>query len=331
MSWAGRVTAIDRSQTEPDRQVDVESSEMREELGLRYYLEPEDERKDAEGLGRRIDDCLVDYISMRLQSLKDKKGRIRKGRIRIAEFRSRMRMIEEGMKEDPDLQAFAVTLQRRGELRPASETYLELARRHVLSEGKRLPSFKEGRRFAFVQLNEIMKEDAWETDWKREEFIEGLAVRRLNSHDPGAIQELIHASDKSSVAWDTLQLICRKLADRGERPPDALLIWSFMANHGHPERPDEGSAPRHRPTKLGYTARNNEIRYTVDLLALVGMPKPDGRSAVAEAFYVGPRTIQEICRKPYSTLDEYVKDARKRIEPAYHALLYEPDSSSGHS
>ena len=133
------------------------------------------------------------------------------------------------------------------------------------------------------------------------------------------------------MAWDTLQLICQMLADSGEKPPHALLMWHFMANHGHPERPDEGSAPRHRPKKLGYKVRNNEIRYTVDLLVLVGMSKTNACSTVAEAFYVGLRTIQGFCQEPYSTVNEFLEDARKRIEPAYHALLYEPDSSSGHS
>ena len=51
-----------------DWQVDVESSEMREELGLRYYLDPGDEKLAPEELGRRIDDCLVECINTHLQS-----------------------------------------------------------------------------------------------------------------------------------------------------------------------------------------------------------------------------------------------------------------------
>ena len=324
MSWIGRVGARDRFLREPDRQLDVESSEMREAIRLRYYLDHGYERRTAEELGRRIDDCLVDYISFQFQ-------RLTTGDSSIEEFKSIMRKIEEGMEEDPELQAFAVTLQGREELPLANKTYLKLARRHALYGGKRPPSYEEGRHFALVQLHEFMEEDNLKIDWDRETLIGGLAVRWLNSRDPGALQRLIHDSEKSTVSWDTLQLICQKLVDRGEKPSDALLRWYFMANHGHPERPDEGSAPRHRPRKLAYKLRDNEIRYTVDLLALVGMPEADGRSAVAEAFGYVPSRIGQICREPYSTVDELVKDARKRTEPSYGSFLYGPDSDSGPS
>ena len=93
------------------------------------------------------------------------------------------------MKEDPELQAFAVTFQRREGLRPASETYLNLARRHVRFEGKPPASSEECRRFAFAQLAEFMEEDEWESDWDKETLIEGLAVRWLNRRDPGALPE----------------------------------------------------------------------------------------------------------------------------------------------
>ena len=305
MSWIGLVTAIDRFLREPDAQLDVESSEMREAIGLRYCLSNGGEGMAAEELGRRIDDCLVDYIWIHLHSLPT-------GAISIEEFKSLMRKIEEDMKEDPELQAFAVTLQRREGLRPASETYLNLARRYLRFEGKPPASSEECRRFALVQLAEFMKKDTLEIDWDRETLIEGLAVTWLNSRDPGALQRLIHDSEKIPLSWDTLNLVCQKLADRGESPPDALLMWHFMANHGQPERPDEGSAPRHRPAKLGYKIRDNEIRYTVILMTLVGISKTNACSAVAEAFHYSPARISGICQKPYSTVDEYVKDAMKR-------------------
>ena len=53
---------MERFWIERDWQVDVESSEMREELGLRYYLDQGAEQMTSEELGRRIDDCLVEYI-----------------------------------------------------------------------------------------------------------------------------------------------------------------------------------------------------------------------------------------------------------------------------
>ena len=69
MGWIRRELANDLFWSLPDWQVDVESSEMREEIGLRYYLEPGDEHLAPEELGRRIDDCLVEYINTYLMSL----------------------------------------------------------------------------------------------------------------------------------------------------------------------------------------------------------------------------------------------------------------------
>ena len=324
MSWIGRIIAMERSLRDPDRQLDVESSEMREDIPLRYYLGHGYGRVATEELGMRIDDCLVDYISFHLQWLAT-------GDISIEEFKPRMRKIEEGMKEDPALKAFEVTLQGRGDIPLASRTYLKLARRHALHGGKRSPSNEEGRHFALVQLHVFMEEDNLKIDWDRETLVGGLAVEWLNSRDPSALQRLIDQSQKSPVFWDTLQLICQELANRGEKLPYPLLRWYFVANHGHPERPDEGSAPRHRPRKLAYKLRDNEIRYTVTLLALVGMPKTDGRSAVAEAFGYAPSRIGQICREPYSTAEDLVADARRRTEPSYGSLLYGPDPNSGSS
>ena len=88
MSWMGRTVTLGRLLREPDRQLDVvESSEMREEIGLRYYLDHAYERRAAEEIGRRIDDCLVDYISLGLQYLTT-------GDITIEELESKMRKID---------------------------------------------------------------------------------------------------------------------------------------------------------------------------------------------------------------------------------------------
>ena len=260
---------MERFWIERDWQVDVESSEMREELGLRYYLDQGAEQMTSEELGRRIDDCLVEYIYTYLLRLKD-------GDTSIEEFNSRMRKIEEGMKGDPDLQAFAVSLQQRGGLRLASETYLDLARPHALYGGKRPPSSKKSRRFALVLLDDVMKDDKkWEIDWDRRVFIRVSADRWLDSRDPGELQKLIRGSEKSPVAWDVLLLICQEVADGGEEdPPYELLQWHFRATYGSTKRPDERPALSHRPRKLGYMLRNNELRHTVDLLAQAGRSRP---------------------------------------------------------
>ena len=75
--------------------------------------------------------------------------------------------IQEGKKEDVPYQAFAETLQKRN-LRPASETYLELARRHALYGGKRRPYWELGRDFAIAHMDHVRKDDTWEVDWDGE-------------------------------------------------------------------------------------------------------------------------------------------------------------------
>ena len=286
--------------------VDVESTEMREEIGLRYYLEAGGEHLAPEELGRRIDDCLVEYINTYLMSLM-------LGDIGTEEFKSKMRKIEEGMREDEALRAFAVAIRREAEAPPASETYLNLARPYALY-GRNPPAYSEEcSLFARVLLDEVMpermKEAKWDMDWDRRIHIRVGADHWLRNRHPHVLRTLIRDSAKSPVAWDTLKLICHSLAGRGEE-----------------ERPDEGPAPRHRPQKLGYKLRNNEIRHTVRLLAQVGIPTTAGCHAVAEAFYFSQRTILEIFRQPISTIADLADVARKRLEPSFHAYLHAPDS-----
>ena len=244
MSWLRRGLATWRF-SDQQKKLDVESSEMRKVVGLGWYLRPGDERMAAEELGRRIDDCLVESISAQLLNLKD-------GYFSIEEFESRMRKLEKGIKENPDLKAFAATLQRPTVLPLASEAYLDLARRHALSNGRPPPSPEEGRRFALALLDDVMIEEKWELDWDRPNLTGRMADEWLDRRDPAELQKLIHDSQKSPVSWDVLKTICRKLAGRGEEdPPRELLQWYFGATQGHPERPDEGPAPSHRPRKLG--------------------------------------------------------------------------------
>ncbi len=91
MTWQGRKLAVWRFFDQPDKNVDVESSEMRKAIGLGWYVRPGDERMASEELGRCIDDCLVEIIGAYLMFL-------RIGYFSIEEFKSRMRKFEEGMK-----------------------------------------------------------------------------------------------------------------------------------------------------------------------------------------------------------------------------------------
>ena len=326
MGWIRRELANDLFWRRPDWQVDVESTEMREEIGLRYYLEAGDEHLAPEELGRRIDDCLVAYINTYLQILKQEV-------IGTEEFKSKMRKVEQGMREDEALRAFAVAIRGEAEAPTASETYLNLARPYALY-GRKPPAYsEEGRLFARVLLDEVMpermKEAKWDMDWDRRIHISGGAEHWLHNRHPYGLRTLIRDSEKSPVAWDTLKLICQSLAGRGEEKlPDELLRWSFDVAWGRRKRPDERPAPRHRPQTLGYKLRNNEIRHTVRLLAQVGIPKTAGCHAVAAAFNFSERTILEICRQPHWSIADLRDDARKRLEPSFHAYLHAPDAEA---
>ena len=314
IGWIRRELANDLFWSRPNWQVDVESTEMREEIGLRYYLEPGDEHLATEELGRRIDDCLVEYINAYLQILKQEV-------IGIEEFKSKMRKVEQGMREDEALRAFAVAIRREAEAPTASETYLNLARPYALY-GRKPPAYSEEcSLFARVLLDEVMperiKEAKWDMDWDRRIHIRVGAYHWLRNRHPHVLRTFIRDSEKSPVAWDTLKLICQSLAGRDEEKlPAELLRWSVDVAWGRRKRPDEGPAPRHRPQTLGYKLRNNEIRHTVRLLAQVGMSKTAGCHAVAEAFYFSQRTILEICGQPHWTIADLADDARKRLEPS---------------
>ena len=330
MSWIRRELANERYWSEPDWQVDVESSEMREEIGLRYYLDPGDEKLAPEELGRRIDDCLVEYINTSLQRLKGRvisrageEDIIIKRDITIEEFESRRRKIDEGMKEAPALQAFEGT-EKRGEKLPlASRTYLELARRHALYGGKPPPSSENGRRFALVLLDHIREPDSWDIDWDRQSVIECLADAWLDSRDLGELEELIQNSFESSLAWDILCSNSQQVVITGEELPKEHLLWYVEATNGHPKRPDERPAPRNRPKKLGYMIRNNEIRHTVELLALVGMEETACHEAVGEPFFFKPSTIQGICRQPSWGIRDLAEHAIERLDPSFYLSPYE--------
>ena len=309
MTWKRRQLANYRSWGLPDWHVGVKSSEMRDEISLRYYLDPEDENLAPEKLGRRIDDCVVEYIHTYIL-------RLTTGDISFEEFKTRMGKIKKGLKWDMPYQAFADTLHRRI-LRPASETYLGLASQHFLNGGKRRPSNEQGRDFALVLLDHLSAPDRWEVDWDREIVVEILADAWLDSRDPGELQSLILNSRESTLAWDVLYLNSREVTITRVDLPKEHLNWYVEATNGYPNRPDERPALPNRPRKLGYILRDNEIRHTVDLLALVGMKEIDGCSAVADALPLGRTRVRQIYKQPHSTNRDLVEHAIERLDPSF--------------
>ena len=290
-------------------------SEMREEIGVRWHIQPGNEQMGIEELGAHVDDCLVEYISEHLLDLKEEE-------IDIEEFKATMNKIEEGMREDPALKAFTVTLWRNAELPPASTTYLYLARRRALYGGKPPPSFDEGSQFARVLLAGDMDPDSWEKDVTIQWISRYMADRWLSSRDSDQLKDLVRGSEEYPFKWDALKLICKELADGGEEDlPYALLKWRFDATHERLERPKERSAPSNRPIKWGYKFRNEHIRHTVELLSQVGMPGTGGVDSgcyvVASAMDISETYIENLCRTPAQTpaqtIADFIEDCLERF------------------
>ena len=292
-----------------DWQVDVESSEMRDEIGLRDYLDPGDKNLAPEELGTRIDDCLVHYIE-------NYTGCLTTEDISVEEFELAMGKIEKGKKWDRDYHAFADTLHRRN-LRPASETYLELARRDAGYGGIRRPYWELGRDFALVHMDYIRKDDTWVVDWDRERVTKCLADVYLDDPDPVVLQRLIDNSIESPLAWDILRSGIRKAASAGVNPPNRLFTWYVDATNGYPKRPDWRPGPPNRHRTLGRVLRDNEIRHTVDLLTMVGMEEIDGRFAVAEALHLSRDRIREIYKESNSEMPDLAAHAIERLDPSF--------------
>ena len=296
-------------------QVEVEPSEMRVEIDLKYRLDPGDENLAPEELGRRIDDALVESIYMYTQ-------RLRTGGMSIAEYKWSMGRIVEGMKGDLDYQAFAVTLQKRN-LRPASVTYLNLVTRHARYGGKQRPSYEQGRNFALVLLDHLMEDDSWKIDWDRESVTECLADGYLDNPDPVVLQRLIENSGKSPLAWNMLEFKCVEGVFAGEDLPKKHLVWYVRATNGHPTRPDWRPNPPNRLRRLGHILRDNEFRHTVDLLALVGMDEIDGCYSVADALGLARPTVRRIYRQPLSEFRDLAEHAIERLDPYFCLTPFE--------
>ena len=226
------------------------------------------------------------------------------------------------MREDPALKAFTVTLWRNDELRPASTTYLYLARRRALYGGKPPPSFDEGSQFARVLLAGDMDPDSWENDVTIGWLSRDMAGRWLSSRDSDQLQDLVRGSEEYPFIWDALKLICKELAYGGEEDlPYALLKWRFDATYERLERPKERSAPSNRPNKWGYKLRNEHIRHTVELLSQVGMPKGkpmtgpvnSGIYVMAAAIDKSEGYIKDLCEMPALTLYDLFKGGLDRF------------------
>ena len=340
MSWEVLSALLVRFELSSDEQGKVQLGRLDEEEFLRWYtrlagfsLHSGIEDQDPNKLGRAIDQGWVEYINVQLSTLKH-------GGIGTEEFESKMRRLEERMGDNMALGTYAATIQKSDEVPLASETYLKLAKQHALDGGKRTPSYEEDGRFAEAMLDGFKDKTFWEMDVAVLSFVPTWADAFLNDRDPCELQGLINISDVSVLAWDTLKMICRKVADEragglaGEPEeclPYELLVWNLMVNHGHAERPDEGPTLSHRPEKLGYKIRDNEIRHTVDLLVQVGLTKTDARELVADAVGREFSTIQRICRKPYSLYGDLHLEEIKHMDPTYYSLVFGSDTNSDHS
>ena len=292
-----------------DWRVDFESSEMRVEIGLSRYLDPGDENLAPEELGRRIDDCLVNYIE-------NYHGCLTPAGISPEEYELVMGKIDYGMTEDQAYQAFAKSLQRRN-LRPASETYLELAKRDAMYGRQPRSSRDLGRDFALVHMEYIRKQDSWKIDWNRKTVIKCLADGYLGDPDPVVLHRLIDNSGESRLAWDVLHLISREAASAGVDPPEGLFTWCVEATDGNRRRPDGRPALPNRPRMLGRILRDNEIRHTIDLLDLVGMEEKDGCDVVADALHLSGITVRRIYKHPDRQMPDLAEHAIERLDPSF--------------
>ena len=320
MSRLSREIVIMGPLIDPDAPLVVESSELREAIGLRWILRPCDDWTSPAKLGRRIDDCLVECISYQLWY-------VEAGLISIEDFKWVVHRIEEGMKEDTALRAFAATLQEFKGLPLASETYLELAKRKALHDGRPAPFLGEGIRLASVLLADYINDDNWEIDWDGEIYTRLAVAMYMDNRDLSKLLERVDDSEWSPTEWEVLEHICVALAARGEDPTEELLRWFFRANHGLLKRPDGGSAPSNRPRKLGYMFRDNEIRHMVDLLAKVGMPKEDCHKVVGKVLFLSPSRIQQICRKSSWILLDLKEHALKRLDASSPHLQDGPSAA----
>ena len=335
MSWLlSELAKWRQSKDKPYEHVDVEMSLMRNAIGLKWYLGYGDEQLSPEELGAIIDDCLVESISDLLKLIKE-------GGAGIDEFELTMSLVEEGTMQDQDLKAYAAKLSKYPEfegLRPASETYIEMAIRHTMN-GEKLPvdlEVEEACQFASALLERVRNENWAGFDWNFRDYCQFHADIWRRERDFDELRLLTEESQWNAAAWDTLQLICEDTAKNGMGDivllPCALLRWYLGSQFGHPKRPDVARAPRGRRRTHGTMLRDNEIRHAVYLLEQVDVPTTVAHFAVAQAILLYPPktvansaeakptvldegTVRNICRYPYSTLEEIRLDGERRTQP----------------
>ena len=174
-----------------------------------------------------------------------------------------------------------------------------------------------GRDFALVHMDCIRKQDSWKIDWDRETVIKCLADGYLGDPDPVVFQTLIDNSGESRLAWDVLCANIQKAVTAGMVPPKRLVIWYVEATNGNPGRPHRRPAPPNRPRRLGLRIMDNEIRYTVNLLNLVGMEEIDGCDVVADALHLSRITVCRIYKHPDRQMPDLAAHAIERLDPSF--------------
>ena len=312
MSYSSRQHAMLRMSEFKDlEQVSLEQGPLREAIGLAWFMVYGDERLTPEELGARIDDCLVENLSGLLLDLEEEK-------IGLDEFELAASIVEEGMREDSDLRAYANDLLKDKQLPLASKTFLRLAKRRVENGGKSRVSPKEAEQLAGALLG-IVRSQEWEKyDWDIETYSQFCASLWLNVRDPYELLTYIFQSHWNPAAYDTLMLICKHAAQHGMeeilRLPDSILRWHLGATYDMPKRPELAPVPRYRPKTLGKYHRDNEVRHAVYLLRQVGVRKMAAYDAVAKGANLAVGTVRNTCDRPYWTLTDVRLDIESRLK-----------------
>lgn len=266
-----------------------------------------------------IDIVMVDSIDHILQKLE-------KGILDLSELQQAMGHIEHWMNRDTRFKLYGEALFANMRVSPACKTYLRLAQRRALklaeegtADARRPPALEEGCQFAKVFLAGDMDRTRWETDWDRDILLRNGVDRWLSQRDLETLQTFIANSEGLAYDWDFLQLLCKRLAERGEQPPGELLAWHFAAVHGRRKRPFEEPTPRNRPRKKGYYFRNQRIRKAINYLLRVGMPPTgvanSGCRVVAEVMYphLSEPAIRGIWKEQSIGYEEFIVDSALRV------------------
>ena len=234
--------------------------------------------------------------------------------------------MEKGIREDPDLNAYAATLLKDKELPLACKTYLGLAARHAEFGGKLPVSLQEEAcRLASALLVRVRNGEWNDFDWDIGKYSVFCASQWLIDRNPYELLNYIFQSHWNAAAWDTLDLICEDAAKRGTgevfRLPEALKRWHLEASYGYTKRPKVLPAPRGHPQPFGDKIRNNELRHGVSLLGQVDVTKAVAYHAVAEAVFLKEGTVRNICLKPYWTLEDIKLDIERRFKSLNYPLI----------